>query len=60
MAKVKKTISIDEEAWAQIETYAGALHLSPSAFVSLMVTQIDQVLRISVAEKNDAGQSGES
>lgn len=40
MAKVKKTYSLDEEVVAKISELASALHLSDSAFLSMVVSQI--------------------
>lgn len=59
--KVKKSFSIDERSAELIKVYAGELHLSESAFVSMMVTQIDQVIRslgevTAEYEKASAGQ----
>lgn len=61
VAKVKKVYSLDEEIADLIERYSDELHLSASGFVSLMVTQIDQVLRVTTGdeEKREADKSGE-
>jgi hypothetical protein len=61
VATVKKTYSLDEKSAAMIDKYSKELGLSASAFVSLMVTQIDQVLRVSgyEEEKGDAGSTGD-
>lgn len=45
--KVKVTMSLDEDAVSMMDLYAKELHLSRSAFVGLMVTQISQVLQLS-------------
>lgn len=60
MAKVKKTYSLDDRVAEQIDEYAQAFGVSSSAFVSLMVSQIGQVLQMSAGrdEKSDAGKSG--
>jgi len=60
MAKVKKTYSLDERVAEQIEEYAQSFGVSASAFVSLMVSQINQVLMMSGRQdkKSDAGKSG--
>jgi hypothetical protein len=59
--KVKVSLSLDPRSVALLEKYSGELHLSRSAFVDLMVTQIDQVLRVSgeEEEKREATESGE-
>jgi len=61
MARVKKMYSMDEKVAAQIDEYAAALGISASAFVALMVSQIGQVLNMSLplTKKNDAGSSGD-
>jgi hypothetical protein len=64
MKKVRKTYTLDERSAAAIERYAHEFHISASAFVSLMVTQIDQVLTglqgvdEEEEEKSDAGSTG--
>lgn len=55
MAKVKKTYNLDERVALQIEEYAGALGVSASAFVSLMVSQIGQVLQMSMPKEEKRG-----
>lgn len=59
--KVKVSLSLDPRSVELMDLYSRELHLSRSSFVDLMVTQIDQVLRVSMggAEKSDAGQSGD-
>jgi len=60
VAKVKKTYSLDDKVADQIEGYAKALGISASAFISIMVAQIGQVLEMSLPQKkSDAGKSGE-
>lgn len=61
MAKVKKTYSLDEKVADQIEEYGAALGVSSSAFISLMVAQVGQVLQMSVPKKQKRGsaKSGE-
>lgn len=60
MAKVKKTYSLDEKVATQIDEYAAAFGVSASAFVSLMVSQIGQVLKLAEQqEKREPGKSGE-
>jgi len=58
---VKRSYSLDERSAEMIDKYSKELGLSASAFVSLMVTQIDQVLSVSGKgkEKREAGKSGE-
>lgn len=60
MARIKKTYSMDERVAEQIDEYAAALGLSPSAFIAVMVSQIGQVLQMSLpkVEKSDAGSDG--
>lgn len=57
---VRKTYSLDQRSAELIEQYAGELHLSESAFVSLMVTQIDRVLSVGLKakKKREAVKSG--
>lgn len=59
--RAKLTISLDREVMEQLDAYAGELHLSRSGFISFMVTQIDQVVRVGVKrdKEGEAGQSGE-
>lgn len=60
MAKVKKTYSLDEKVAKQIDEYAAAFGVSASAFISLMVSQIGQVLTMAgTEEKRERGKSGE-
>lgn len=60
MAKVKKTYSLDDRIAEQIDEYAAALGISASALISLMVSQVGQVLQVSVRkEKRESGKSGE-
>lgn len=61
MAKVKKTYNLDERVAKEIEEYATAFGVSASAFVSLMVSQIGQVLKMAPRdeEKREPGESGE-
>lgn len=59
MEKEKKqqlTLTLDPRSIALMDQYAKELHLSRSSFVDLMVTQIDQVLRVNapVEEKREA------
>lgn len=64
MATRKKTYSLDERSIVQIEDYARQLHISSSAFVSLMVTQIANTMTMlddvpyDGEEKRDTGDSG--
>lgn len=65
--KQRLTLTLDPRSIQLIEVYAKELHLSRSAFVDLMVTQIDQVLRVGLGvpeyleeEKRDAGHTGEN
>jgi hypothetical protein len=44
VAKVKKTYNLDERSAAMITEFSDALHMSASAFVSMMATQIGQVV----------------
>jgi len=58
--KVKKTYNLDERVAKDIEEYAKAFGVSASAFVSLMVSQIGQVLTLAKdEEKREPGKSGE-
>lgn len=59
MAKVKKTYSLDEEVAARLSEYAEELHVSDSGFVTLMVMQLDQVLRMGLGEmeEKDSGRA---
>jgi hypothetical protein len=41
---VKVTYSIDEDLVAKVKQYSKALHVSSSAFVSLVLTQIDSTV----------------
>ena len=61
MATVKKTYSLDERSADLIDEYAKEFHISSSAFVSMMVTQIAQVLNVGGKEKEKRGarKSGE-
>lgn len=58
---VKRSYSLDEQSAELIDKYSKELGLSASAFVSMMVTQIDQVLSVSGSgkEKRGTGKSGE-
>jgi uncharacterized protein Yka (UPF0111/DUF47 family) len=63
VANVKRNFSMPERSAELIEKYAKEVGLSQSAFVSLMVNQIDQVMtslqKMSGEEKEgDAGASG--
>lgn len=54
--KRKVTMSLDPRSVVLMDQYAKELHLSRSAFVDLMVTQIDQVLRVTgLSEKESSG-----
>lgn len=59
-SKVKVSLSLEPRTLAALDEYAKAFHLSRSAFVDLMVSQIGQVLNVAglEAEKSGAGQSG--
>lgn len=49
MEKEKKqpvTVTLDPRSVDMLNRYSAELHLTRSAFVDLMVTQIDQVLRV--------------
>ena len=64
MANVKKNYSMPERSAELIEKYSKEVGLSQSAFVSLMVNQIDQVMTSlqGMAEKekeSDTGPSGD-
>lgn len=58
MAKVKKTYSLDEEVAERLSRYAAELHVSDSAFLTLMVMQLDQVMNVALPEEEeeDSGQ----
>lgn len=58
-AKQQITVTLDPRSVELMDLYAQQLHLSRSAFVDLMVTQIDQVLRVGTSEESDAGPSGD-
>lgn len=53
MGKVKKTFSLDEEVAERLSRYAAELHVSDSAFVSLMVMQLDQVMKVGLGEEQE-------
>lgn len=58
MAKVSKHLSLDDGAAKLLESYAEQLHLSESALVSFMLTQIHLV--IATLDKAERGTDGES
>lgn len=49
------TVTLDRRTVEMLDQYASELHLTRSAFIDLMVTQIDQVLRVR-SEESDSGQ----
>lgn len=59
--KVKVSLSLAPRTLAQLDEYAGVFHLSRSAFVDLMVSQVAQVLNVAGLEvkKSDAAESGD-
>ena len=60
MATVKKTYSLDERSVALIDRYARELHISSSAFVSMLVAQVTEVVTSLTGddEKRDTEDSG--
>lgn len=54
MAKVKKTYSLDEEVVEKVKELAGLLHLSESAFVSLMISQIGSAVTVTAQRSAEA------
>jgi hypothetical protein len=64
LMKVRKTLSLDQEVVQLIRFYSAGLGQSESAFVSMLVKQVDlvanQVIMQSAKEVGGAGQGTES
>lgn len=62
--KVKKTLSLDEDVAQMIRVFAATMNQSESAFVSMLVRQVDevaaQVIMQATKKVGDAGQGTES
>jgi hypothetical protein len=62
--KVRKTFSLDEEVVQMIRLFAVTMNQTESAFVSMLVRQVDQVaaqvIMQAAKEVGDAGQGTES
>lgn len=57
--KEKKTLSLDEEVAAKLRMYAAGLHQTESAFVSMLINEIDRVaMDVVLSVKKGGAESG--